>query len=195
MRETPEEVQWLQSLIDATHARANAHMAAIVKPERQLSAAQVVAYLQGLKHVAFGTVNAQCEPRVAPLDGHFVHGRFTLSTGRGSARWRDLERNPACSAAHYVGDDMAVVVNGQVDELTPPRPRRGARRLVLALRLEPLQLGRRRHLPRRARVDVGVRDESSGLPRVEASTDEPVAFVRAKLATCPRRGSKTAAPD
>lgn len=80
--------------MDATHARANAHMAAIVKPERQLSAAQVVAYLQGLKHVAFGTVNARGEPRVSPLDGHFVHGRFTLSTGRGSARWRNLERNP-----------------------------------------------------------------------------------------------------
>ena len=82
MRETAEEVQWLQALMDATHARANAHMAAIVKPERRLSAAQVVAYLQGLKHVAFGTVNARGEPRVSPLDGHFVHGRFTLSTGR-----------------------------------------------------------------------------------------------------------------
>ena len=115
MRETAEEVQWLQALMDATHARANAHMAAIVKPERQLRAAQVVAYLQGLKHVAFGTVNARGEPRVSPLDGHFVHGRFTLSTGRGSARWRNLERNPACSAAHYVGDEVAVVVNGHVD--------------------------------------------------------------------------------
>ena len=167
MRETAEEVQWLQALMDATHARANAHMAAIVKPERQLRAAQVVAYLQGLKHVAFGTVNARGEPRVSPLDGHFVHGRFTLSTGRGSARWRNLERNPACSAAHYVGDEVAVVVNGHVDELTRDhRPRRGARRLVLALRVEPLQLGRRCHLPRRARVDVGVRNEGGELPRV-----------------------------
>jgi hypothetical protein len=122
VRETPEEVQRLQALMDATHARANAHMTAIVKPERRLSAAQVVAYLQGLKHVAFGTVNARGEPRVAPLDGHFVHGRFTLSTGRGSARWRNLERNPACSAAHYVGDDVAVVVNGRVDELTRDHP-------------------------------------------------------------------------
>src|SRR5262245_19620295 len=108
--------------MDATHARANAHMAGIVKPERQLSAAQVVAYLQGLKHVAFGTVNARGEPRVAPLDGHFVHGRFTLGTGRSSARWRNLERNPACSAAHYVGDDVAVVVHGRVDELTRDHP-------------------------------------------------------------------------
>ena len=122
MRETGEEVEWLQTLMDATNARANAHMAAIVKPERQLNAAQVVRYLQGLKHVAFGTVNASGEPRVSPLDGHFIHGRFTLSTGRGAARWRNLERNPACSAAHYVGDEVAVVVNGHVEELTRDHP-------------------------------------------------------------------------
>ena len=178
MRETPEEVQWLQALMDATHARANAHMAAIVKPERQLSAAQVVAYLQGLKHVAFGTVNAQDEPRVAPLDGHFVHGRFTLSTGRGSARWRNLERNPACSAAHYVGDDVAVVVNGHVDELTRDHPDHDEVHDVWFSHYEssPYTWGRRRHLPRRARVDVGLRDESSGLPRVETLQRRPRRF-------------------
>lgn len=88
VRETPDELRWLKALMDATYARANANKTAIVKPERRLSAAQVVAYLQGLEHVAFGTINARGEPRVAPLDGHFVHGRFTLSTGRGSARWQ-----------------------------------------------------------------------------------------------------------
>ncbi len=118
MRETPEELGWLQNLMDETLARANRHMTGIVKAERRLTADQVVAYLHGLKHVAFGTVNANGEPRVAPLDGHFLHGRFTLGTGRGSARWRNLERNPACSAAHYVGDDVAVVVNGHAEELT-----------------------------------------------------------------------------
>ena len=105
MRETAEEVQWLQALMDATHARANAHMAAIVKPERQLSAAQVVAYLQGLKHVAFATVNAIGEPRVSPLDSLFIHGRFTLSTGgSGHQASKHLRRNPACSAVHVDGD-------------------------------------------------------------------------------------------
>ena len=32
VRETAEEVQWLQELMEATYARANAHMAAIVDP-------------------------------------------------------------------------------------------------------------------------------------------------------------------
>ena len=120
--EAAADIRWLQALMDATHTRANPHMTGIVTPERRLDAAQVVAYLQGLKHVAFGTVNARGEPRVAPLDGHFVRGRFTLGTGRRSARWRNLERNPACSAAHYVGDDVAVVVNGHAEELTRDHP-------------------------------------------------------------------------
>lgn len=122
MFETEADIRELQELMDATMARANPHHREIVTPERRLDARQVVAYLHGLKHVAFGTVNAAGQPRVSPLDGHFVRGRFTLSTGRGSARWRNLERNPACSAAHYVGDDVAVVVNGHSEELTRDHP-------------------------------------------------------------------------
>ena len=58
-------------------------MAAIVKPERQLRAGQVVAYRRA-SSTGLGTVNARGEPRVAPLDGHFVHRRFTLSRGIGA---------------------------------------------------------------------------------------------------------------
>ena len=122
MRETAEEVQRLQALMDATNARANAHMAAIVKPERQLNAAQMVKYLQGLEHVAFGTVNAQWRAARGAarraLCPRPLHAQYRARM----ARWRNLERNPACSAAHYVGDDVAVVVNGHVDELTRDHP-------------------------------------------------------------------------
>jgi Pyridoxamine 5'-phosphate oxidase len=112
MYETDAEVEWLQRLIDRTFERANPHLTAIVKPERRLNARQVVAYLQGTKHVAFATVNEHGEPRVAPLDGVFVRGRFTVSTGGRAARLRHLHANPACSAAHLVGDEIAVVVHG-----------------------------------------------------------------------------------
>lgn len=106
MHETDDDVAWLQALIDRTFARANPHLAKIVKPERRLTARQVVTYLQGTKHVAFATVNERGEPRVAPLDGVFVRGRFTVSTGARAARLRHLRANPACSAAHVVGDDI-----------------------------------------------------------------------------------------
>jgi hypothetical protein len=122
MYETEDDIRELQRLLDATMGKANPHHAGIVKPERRLDARQVVTYLQGLRHVAFATVNAAGEPRAAPLDGHFVRGRFTLGTGRRSARWRNLQRNPACSAVHYVGDDVAVVVNGHAEELERDHP-------------------------------------------------------------------------
>ena len=58
MYETKDDLAWLQELLDRTLARANPDLASIVAPERRLNARQVVRYLQGTKHVAFGTVNA-----------------------------------------------------------------------------------------------------------------------------------------
>ena len=112
MHESPEQIEELQALLDRTFARMNPHMARIVKPERRLSARQVVTYLQGIKHVAFATVSDRGEPRVAPLDGVFIRGRFHVSTGGEAARLRDLRRRPRCSLTHFVGDEVAVTVNG-----------------------------------------------------------------------------------
>lgn len=112
MHESEGEVRELQALLDRTHARMNAHMAEIVKPERRLSARQVVSYLQGIRHVAFATTNDKGEPRVAPLDGIFLHGRFYVSTGGEAARLHDLRRRPRCSLTHFSGDEIAVTVNG-----------------------------------------------------------------------------------
>jgi len=81
MFESDDEIRELDDLFARTFARANPHLVAIVKEGRRLNAKQVVRYLQGTKHVAFATVNEHGEPRVAPLDGVFVHGRFTVSTG------------------------------------------------------------------------------------------------------------------
>jgi uncharacterized pyridoxamine 5'-phosphate oxidase family protein len=112
MYETDDDLRRLQQLLDRTFQRANPHLTAIVKPERRLSAEQVVRYLQGIKHVAFATVNEKGEPRVAPLDGVFVRGRFTVSTGGRAARLRHLRANPACSAVHMDGDVVGIAVHG-----------------------------------------------------------------------------------
>ena len=97
-------------------------MKAIVTPPRRLSAGQVVAYLEGIRHVAFATVNAKGEPRVSPLDSIFIHGRFTLGTGGEATRVRHLRANPACSAVHMDGDRIAVVVNGTVEWIGREHP-------------------------------------------------------------------------
>ena len=112
MFESDDDIRELQELIDRTLARANPHLVSIVKPERRLNARQVVRYLQGTKHVAFATVNERGEPRVAPLDGVFIRGHFTVGTGGQAARLRHLRANPACSAAHVDGDTVGIVVHG-----------------------------------------------------------------------------------
>ena len=129
MFESDDDVRELLMLFDRRFGGANPHLAGIVKPERRLSARQVVRYLQGTKHVAFATVNERGEPRVAPLDGVFIRGRFTVSTGGQAARLRHLRANPACSAAHMDGDTVGIVVHGHatiigreddgVDEIEP----------------------------------------------------------------------------
>jgi uncharacterized pyridoxamine 5'-phosphate oxidase family protein len=113
MFETEHDLRRLQELLDRTLAHANPHLAAIVSPDRRLTARQITRYLQGTKHVAFATANERGEPRVAPLDGVFVRGHFTVSTGARAARLRHLRAHPACSAVHMDGDSIAIVVHGQ----------------------------------------------------------------------------------
>ena len=112
MYESESDIQTLQTLLDRTFSHANPHLASIVKPERRLNARQIVRYLQGTKHVAFATVNERDEPRVAPLDGVFIRGQLTVSTGGQAARLRHLRANPACSAAHVDGDTIGIVIHG-----------------------------------------------------------------------------------
>jgi uncharacterized pyridoxamine 5'-phosphate oxidase family protein len=113
MHESDDDLRELQALLDRTLASANPHLTAIVTPERRLNARQVARYLQGTKHVAFATVNGKGQPRVAPLDGVFIRGRFTVSTGGRAARLEHLRANPACSAAHMDGDVVGIVVHGR----------------------------------------------------------------------------------
>lgn len=121
MFETDAEIDEIQRLFDRTMRTANPHMLTIVNRERRLSARQVVTYLQGTKHVAFATI-AENEPRISPLDSLFVHGRFTMSTGRGATKVRHLLANPACSAVHMDGDRIAVVANGRVEWIDRNHP-------------------------------------------------------------------------
>ncbi len=112
MYESEAEIAALQALLDRSYERAGAHTRSIVTPERRLSARQMVTYLQGTKHIAVGTVTSKGEPRVSPVDGHFLHGCFCSGTGETALRVWHLRRNPAISICHVVGDEIAVVVHG-----------------------------------------------------------------------------------
>lgn len=119
MLETSSEIAALQTLLDASRAKATGHLRSIVTDERTLSAEQLVALLTGMKVLSVGTVTAACEPRISAVDGHFLHGTWTFSTSGASAKARHLERNPAVSVAHVDGEDLALFSHGEAELLEP----------------------------------------------------------------------------
>jgi uncharacterized pyridoxamine 5'-phosphate oxidase family protein len=125
MQETEAQIQELQELIDRSFARAGRHLVSIISEDKRLNARQVVEYLQGTKHIAVATVSSRGEPRVSPVDGHFLRGRFYFGTEGGSIRVRHLRRNPAISATHFVGDDVAITIHGQAVLLEKGNPEAG----------------------------------------------------------------------
>jgi general stress protein 26 len=85
---------------------------------RRLDAARLVAELDGICVLNVATVTAHGEPRISAMDGHFLHGTWTFSTSRTSAKARHLARRPAVSVAHVDGEALAVFSHGRVLELS-----------------------------------------------------------------------------
>ena len=123
MLETSDEIDTLQALLDASHARATGHLRGIITDDRTLSAEQLVALLTGMKVLAVATVTASGEPRISALDGHFLHGTWTFSTAGGAAKAKHLERRPAVSVAHIDGEEFALFSHGTA-QLMPAGPAR-----------------------------------------------------------------------
>jgi general stress protein 26 len=115
--ETPEDLDRLQALLDASHARATDHLREIIHDDRTLNARHVAGLLTGMKVITAATVTARGEPRISAMDGHFLHGTWTFSTSRTSAKARHLARRPAISIAHVDGEELAVFSHGRVTEL------------------------------------------------------------------------------
>jgi hypothetical protein len=120
MYETEAELAGLQALLDESLAGASEHLRAIIRPgERTLTAAQLVKVITGMSTLAVSIVTARCEPRVSGADGHFLHGRWVISTDRSAAKARHFAARPAVSLAHLRGDDFGVFTHGTVHELNP----------------------------------------------------------------------------
>ena|GEM_PF-1338724 len=111
MFETDGELQAVQALLDSSFASAGEHLTGIISPERRLTAAELCAYLTGVKHLVVSTVSATCEPRCSAVDGLFLHASLWFSTSATLLKARHLERRPALSAAHVIGD-VGVFVHG-----------------------------------------------------------------------------------
>jgi general stress protein 26 len=118
MLETPDDLVRLQTLLDASHARSTEHLRDIIRDERTLTALQIAALLTGMRVISAATVTAHGEPRISAMDGHFLHGTWTFSSSRTSAKAHHLADRPAVSVAHVDGEAMAVFSHGRAVELS-----------------------------------------------------------------------------
>ena len=122
MRETPDELDNLQRLLDESAAGAGPHLRGIITDERRLSAQELSQRLQGMCLLVVATTTRDGRPLVGPVDGYLLHGSFYFSSGRNSVRMPHLAARPAVSATHIPGDQLAVTVHGWAElfELSDP---------------------------------------------------------------------------
>jgi hypothetical protein len=122
MYETSDELKRLQRLLDTSHAAASDHLRSIIDDNRTLRASELVGLLTGMHTVAAATVTRTGEPRVSALDGHFLHGMWTISTSASSPKGRHLRARPAISVARIDDEDLGVFTHGHVETLTEDHP-------------------------------------------------------------------------
>jgi general stress protein 26 len=117
MKETPDELEALQALLDRSHAASTAHLREIIHGDRRLTAVDLAALLTGMKVLSVATVTASGEPRISAVDGHFLHATWSFSTSGTAAKARHLRARPQVSVAHVDGEELALFSHGRVEEL------------------------------------------------------------------------------
>jgi hypothetical protein len=115
--ETPEDLRRLQDLLDRSIAGAGSHLRSIYDHAEPVTAEDLVAELPGMQVLDLATVTARGEPRVSPVDAHFLWGRWLFGTAPNAARAVHLAARPAVSAAHTRGEGFCVITHGHVERL------------------------------------------------------------------------------
>jgi hypothetical protein len=136
MLETAEELQELQQLLDVSHAGANEHLRSIVVADER-TAAQVSAYLTGMRLLVVATVDAQARPMTSAVDGHLVYGHWVFTTRATAVKSRHLRVRPAISASHVEGESFAVFTHGEAEFLDVGNPIRDELEVYLTAHYGP----------------------------------------------------------
>ena len=91
MKESPDELDALQRLLDDSIASAGGHLRKII------------------------TVNSAGEPRTSCVDGHFLHGTWIFGTAATARKARHLRARPALSVTYADGEKMALFAHGRAE--------------------------------------------------------------------------------
>jgi hypothetical protein len=139
VRETVEEIEALQRLLDASANNAGPHLRDIMTDDRRLTAVDVCRELQGMRLIALATATADGRPLVGPVDGYFIHGAFFFSSGKDSVRMRHTAARPFVSATYLPGEHLAITVHGRAEIFEISDPQRPELRQAMLDHYLPLQ--------------------------------------------------------
>lgn len=117
MRETPEDIAWLQELLDRSYASAGRHHREIHSDRARLTARQVVDRLQGMRVFVVATVTSDGRPLTGPVDSFLYRGEVRFGTSPNALRARHIARSPAVSATYVEGEGLVVTVHGDAEPL------------------------------------------------------------------------------
>ncbi len=132
----------LQAVIDASRAAAGpAVRDSFDRAERQMTAAELVAFWNGTALKAMATVGADGAPHIAPVHAEFVAGRLRSTIYENAVRRRDLRTNPHVALTTWGPHGAAAIVYGRAREiagsLRDTRPGASGRtRRTVALEIE-----------------------------------------------------------
>src|SRR5437667_4952503 len=120
MRETPEDIERLQALLDHSIARAGAFLRrSFQMPEHSLTAQQLIDCWLDVQTVALATVTTRGEPRIAPIGSLFYRGEIYLPTVATATRTRHVMKRPAVSLTLFRENELAIIVHGSAAIISP----------------------------------------------------------------------------
>ncbi len=113
MRETPQDLSDLQTLLDASYDTAGPHLKEVITPDRRLSAKQLCDELAGMKLLTLATVTADGRPLAGAVDSFFYRGHFWFGSSHRALRMAHVARRPHVSAVYLPGEHLSVTVHGR----------------------------------------------------------------------------------
>src|SRR2546421_9273940 len=128
MRETQEDIERLQTLLDNSIKRAGAFLRrSFQMPEHSLTPQQLIDCWLDVQTVALATVTTRGEPRVAPIGPLLYRGDIYIPTVATAARTRHVMKRTAVSLTLFrvvcgqgeQKNELAIIVHGSAAILSP----------------------------------------------------------------------------
>jgi len=113
MRETPQTITQLQTIIDRSAKTAGPAIAMnFIGGGWKMSAEEFIAFWGEERMASISTVSKSGLVHAAPLEVRLIEGKFHATTFPDSQRLRDHRANPRCAITSWDGPYRAVIVYG-----------------------------------------------------------------------------------